>query len=275
MKTYGLIGYPVKHSLSAAMHNAAFRHLGIDAEYKLFEVRPEKLGDFFSSFKNDLSGINITIPHKVASVNYVDSTDNVAEMIGAINTVVLEDGKLRGYNTDATGFLESLRKDLKFNPTGKKAVVFGAGGAARAITFALGVIRKVKGLILTDIDTKRATQLASELQQAGCNAIAVDNSPKATGELVRNSDLLVNASPCGMKKNDPKLISPEFLHENLTVFDAIYTPKETALVKDAKKRGCRATGGAGMLLYQGALAFKLWTGKEAPLDVMYKALEIL
>ncbi|MBL7068426.1 MAG: shikimate dehydrogenase [Candidatus Omnitrophica bacterium] len=271
-QTYGLIGYPVKHSLSARMHNAAFKHLEIDAEYELFEIKPGELNDFFSSFKERLSGINITIPHKEASIKYVDAVDKISDAIGAINTVVLENDRLHGYNTDVIGFLKSLKEDLKFKPAGKRAVVFGAGGAARAVTFAL-LFEEIEQIVLVDIDTKKAALLADELQKDGCNAIAVEKDPMAIKELLLNSDLVVNATPCGMKKGDPELLDPNFLHDKLAVFDLIYNPLETRLIKEAKEKGCNAVNGLGMLLYQGAAAFRLWTKKPAPIGIMKEALE--
>jgi len=272
MKTYGLIGFPVKHSLSAVMHNAAFKHLGIDAEYKLFEIRPDELEGFFSHFKERLSGINITIPHKEASIKYVDELAGAANWIGAINTVALEKDRLTGYNTDETGFVRSLKEDLNFNPAQKKAVIFGAGGAARAVSF--GLLReKIERMILMDIDKKRSINLAKLLKSKGCDVTAVEYDRRVAGELVYNSDLLVNATPCGMKKGDPELLDPNFLHDRLTVFDLIYNPGQTPLIEEAKKRGVKAANGLGMLLYQGAAAFELWTNIKAPIDVMRKALQ--
>ncbi len=270
-KTYGLIGYPVKHSLSPAMHNAAFKAMEMDAEYKLFEVRPENLKDFFSYFREGLSGINITIPHKETSIKYVDALELVAKSIHAINTVSVNGDKLIGHNTDVGGFVKALKEDLKFKPASKRAIVFGAGGAARAVGFGL-YFDDIKEIILIDIDTKKAAFLANELKEDGCNAIAVENNQHAIRELVLNSDLLVNATPCGMKENDPELMPSEFLHENLVVFDLIYSPRETRLIKEAKRKNIKAINGLGMLLYQGALSFEIWTKQRAPIEVMKKAI---
>lgn len=271
MKIYGLIGYPVRHSLSPAMQNAAFKHLGIDAEYRLFQVTPDELEEFFFNFKKRLCGINITIPHKESSIEYMDELGGEAKSIRAINTVVLQDDRLIGYNTDETAFLRSLKEDLNFSPSGKKAIVFGAGGASRAVSFGL-IKDKIKRIILVDVDTEKAASLAEDLNKAGCDAAAVESNEMAIKELLLNSDLLVNASPCGMKRDDPPLLSSEFLHKDLAVFDLIYNPKETPLVKEAKKRGLKAVNGIGMLLYQGAASFELWTKKKAPVEIMRKAL---
>lgn len=272
MKKYGLIGYPVKHSLSGKMHNAAFKHLGIDAEYKLFEVKPDDLSLFYAAFKERLLGINITIPYKETSIKYVDAIDKISEAIGAINTVMLEGDKLCGYNTDVIGFLRSLKEDLGFKPNSKKAVIFGAGGAARAVSFAL-FSENIKQLILVDPDMKKAAFLANELNENGFNAIAVYRDLRAIKELVLNADLLVNASPCGMKEADPEVVPADFLHKDLSVFDLIYNPAETSLIKQAKKKACKAINGLGMLVYQGAASFELWTGKKAPIGAMKEAIK--
>lgn len=271
MKIYGLIGYPVRHSLSPAMQNAAFKHLGIDAEYRLFQVTPDELEEFFFNFKKKLCGINITIPHKESSIKYMDELRGEAKEIGAINTVVLEDNRLIGYNTDGVGFLRSLKEGLDFRPASKKAIIFGAGGASRAVSF--GLLReKIERIILVDIDGEKAISLASDLKKAGCNAIALEYDKRIIGNLVLDSELLVNATPCGMKEGDPELLPSKFLHERLSIFDLIYNPKETRLFKEAKKRNLKVVNGMGMLLYQGAEAFELWTGQKAPIEVMRKAL---
>jgi len=273
-KIYGLIGYPVKHSLSPRMHNAAFRHLGIDAEYKLFEVKPEKLKDFFDNFrKKGLAGINITIPHKTKSMFFMDDLTDEAKLIEAINTVVLKADHLIGHNTDGIGFIKSLKEDLDFNPKGKVAFIFGAGGASRAVSFSLAQ-ESLSRIILTDIDADRAASLARDIEKkTGIEVIAVDHDKKAIKELVINSDLLVNATPIGMKPGEASVVPKEFLHKGLVVFDLIYNPKQPPLLKEADKLGLRNTNGLGMLLHQGAAAFKFWTAKNAPVEIMRGAIE--
>ncbi len=273
MKRYGLIGYPVKKSLSPAMHNAGFKDLGIDAEYKLFEVEPSNLKEFFAHFKERLCGVNVTIPHKEAACKYVDLLDNRAKSIGAVNTITIENDKLIGYNTDIIGFTRSLKEDLEFNAQSKKAIVFGAGGASRAVCFGL-VEEGIGRLILVDIDSKRAVALAGDLEKAGIDVMAVEYDEKVLGDLVLNSDLLVNATPCGMKDGDREIISTDFLHKRLRVFDLVYLRGgQTPLIKAAKTKGLKCTSGIGMLLYQGVAAFELWTGKNAPLKIMKEAME--
>jgi shikimate dehydrogenase len=271
MKRYGLIGYPVKHSLSPAMHNAAFRHLKIDAEYSLFEVKPDGLDEFFAKFKEDLSGINVTIPHKESVFKYVDKVEGDAERIGAINTIALKDGKLIGHNTDVTGFTGALIEDLRLDPKVSHVTLMGAGGASRAVVFGL-LSLGVTNIYLTDIDADKALSLANDVNKRGGKAVAVQHDKKALGELVANSQLFVNATPCGMKPGDPELLDPRFLHKKLAVFDLIYNPAETPLIAEAGKRGLKAANGLSMLLFQGAEAFELWTGENAPVQVMYEAL---
>ena len=275
MKTlYGLIGYPVKHSLSALMHNAAFKHLGIEAEYRLFEVKPEGLKEFFDGFRTKgISGINITIPHKTRSVYFMDDLSDKAKLIEAINTVAMKGDRLVGYNTDGIGFLRSLKEDLGFNPKGKIVFVLGAGGAGRAVSFSLakeGVTR----IVLVDKDWDKAAILARDVEKkTQTETIAIEFNGRGVKELVLNSDLVVNATPCGMKKQGPAPLPEDFLHRSLAVFDLIYNPGETTLIKEARKKGLKAVNGLGMLIYQGAAAFELWTGKKAPIDVMRKAIK--
>ena len=273
-KLYGLIGYPVKHSLSALMHNAAFKHLGIEAEYKLFEVKPHKLQKFFTEFRwSGISGVNITIPHKRQSLYFMDDLSSKAKLTEAINTVALKGDRLVGYNTDGIGFLRALKEDLGFSPKGKIAFILGAGGAGRAVTFSLAK-EEVSRIMISDIDMDKAAILARDIEKkTRVETVAVEFGGKGAPELILNSDLLVNATPIGMKKTDKPLIPADFLHRSLAVFDLIYNPEETNLLKEARKKKLKACNGLGMLVYQGAAAFELWTGKPAPLEVMRKAIK--
>lgn len=271
--TFGLIGYPVKHSLSALMHNAAFKHLGIDAEYKLFEVKPDKLKKFFDNFKaDDISGINITIPYKTRSMIFCDDLSDEAKLMEAINTIALKGDRLVGYNTDGRGFIKSLREDLGFNPKGKVAFVFGAGGAGKAVSFSLA-LQGVSRIILVDIDTSKAAILAKTVEKkTDIEVIAVERDARVVKELILNSDLVVNATPSGMKEADTPLLPEDFLHKGLAVFDLVYNRK-TPLIRQAEKKKIKSVDGLGMLVYQGAASFELWTGKAPPIEVMRKALK--
>lgn len=270
---YGLIGYPVKHSLSAKMHNAAFKHLGIDAEYKLFEVRPDELKKFFDNFRsNGIRGINITIPHKTRSMIFCDDLSDEARLIEAINTVALVGDRLVGYNTDGKGFVRSLKEDLDFDPKGKIAFIFGAGGAGKAVSFSLAR-EGASRIVLVDVDREKAAALATALEKkTDTEAIAVQRNNRVVKEMILNSDLLVNATPSGMKGTDQPVVPEDFLYRGLVLFDLVYNRK-TELIKQAAKKGLRSADGLGMLVYQGMLSFELWTGKKVPIEIMRKAIK--
>jgi shikimate dehydrogenase len=269
-KLYGLVGFPVKHSLSPCMHNAAFTKLKIKAKYKLFELQSEQLGDFLGNLKkNNISGFNVTIPYKEKVLPLLDIKSPGVREIGAVNTVVVtKDKKLKGFNTDFAGFIRHL-KELKVTP--RKAAIIGAGGAAKAVCFALGK-SKVEEICIYDIDAYKSLGLVSQFKdvfgRTKFSAVA------RIEELnLRDKDLLVNASPVGMRPLDPCLIEDMMLHKNLFVYDLIYNPVETKLLAAAKKAGIRFSNGLGMLLYQGVICFEHFTGKKAPVETMRAALE--
>jgi len=268
-KIYGLIGYPVKHSLSPLMHNAAFAELKVDAEYKLFSLKEEELGDFLKNVsKNNICGLNITVPYKEKVIPFLDSLSQEAKLIGAVNTLKVNN-KLEGFNTDGEGFIRHL-KDLGFLAFGKTIAVIGAGGAARAICVYLAKTNPKK-ISIYDIYGARAAGLVKHLQD-NFNGIAF-NSVNSVPELnIKESDLLVNASSNGMKDTDSLLVDSKEINSKMLVYDLIYNPGETRLLKMAKAQGAKVSNGLGMLLYQGVAAFELWIGKTAPVEVMRKAL---
>ena len=284
MKTYGLIGYPVKHSLSPAMHNAAFKKLKIGARYMLFEKSQEELAPFIAQLKlTRVSGFNVTVPYKETVMPLLDEVDEQARQIGAVNTVVNKDGRFIGYNTDTFGFITSLKSDLKCPPRGKNVFVIGAGGAARAIGFALAR-EKAREIRFYDILSERAKKLSQDIIKTvdavgggGNTEITfVHNMPLNRRKIfsgIKDADILVNASTCGMKTGDPMPIDPALLPKGIVVYDIIYNPSPTKFIEAVKARGMQAVNGLGMLLYQGAAAFELWTGKAAPIEVMRGALE--
>lgn len=274
-KTYGLIGHPVEHSLSPAMQNAAFKALKINAEYILFDVLPENLDGFLKDLpKNKISGTNVTIPYKVKAKEYIEKAGALtehAQKLGAVNTIKVEDGKLKGFNTDGPGFYRSLVEDLKFEPEGKTIFVLGAGGAAHAVIMYLG--NGPKKIYITDIDDCRAEDLKKHYEKY-YNWHKLEIVKKGTiKDDIAASDLLIQATPVGMAADDPSPIDVELLHPGLRVYDLVYNRPMTKLVQEAAKRKLHATTGLGMLLYQGAIAFELWTGKKAPVDVMRMALK--
>lgn len=274
IKFYGLIGYPVEHSISPWMHNAAFNKLGINAVYILLPVKPEDLYPVIKILKDiGISGFNITIPFKTRICkyrHYLDECDESARRIGAVNTVVNRNGRLKGYNTDSTGFLQSLKKDLHLNPKGKSCHIVGAGGAGRAVAFALAGAG-AREIYITDILKKRADNLRKDLQKHFSRCKLSSGITRTFRPKTFHCDLLVNASPVGMKENKCP-IDTCHLRNYSKVYDVVYNPSPTRLVAEARKRGIEAQDGLGMLLYQGAEAFKLWTGKKAPIGIMRKAI---
>jgi shikimate dehydrogenase len=272
MDIYGVIGWPIKHSLSPAMHNAAFKALGIDAEYRLFEVRPEELEDFILKRK-DAAGFNVTVPHKEKCMALLDSIDPLAVSIGAVNTIVIRSGRLIGYNTDSLGFIAALEKDLGFSVNGKSVFVLGSGGASRAVSFSLAA-SGAKKIILTDLFLDKVKSLAENVRKfyPACKVDILEPKKIYREADLSGIDLLVNAAPIGLKESDPVLFDKGVFRKGLAVYDLVYNPEKTKLVKLAQDSGLKASGGLGMLLYQGAESFKLWTGKNAPVEVMRKAL---
>ncbi|MFA5145579.1 MAG: shikimate dehydrogenase [Candidatus Omnitrophota bacterium] len=270
---YGLVGFPVKHSLSPRMHNAAFSALKIKAKYELFELQPGQLENFLGGIKKrNIRGFNVTIPYKEKILPYLNlgvKSRGVRE-IGAVNTVVVgRDGRLKGFNTDFAGFSKHL-KELKVKP--RKAALIGAGGAARAVCFALAWRSKVKEICIYDIDAYKSLGIVSQFKdvfdQTKFSAVA------RIEELnLSDKDLLVNASPVGMHADDPCLVKEKAIHKDLFVYDLIYNPKETKLLEMAKAKGAGVSNGLGMLLYQGVLSFGHFTGIPAPIEIMRQALK--
>jgi len=270
-KVYGLIGYPVKHSLSPAMHNAAFKALGIDAHYELFEVKPQDLNSFLDSLSSkEIYGLNVTIPHKENVLDFVkfDRESFFARQIKAVNTIVKKDKIWFGYNTDAPGFIRHLKENI--DPRDKRVAVLGAGGAGKAVSYAVAN-SKSKEIRVFDIDKDKAKNLVDLIGNLfkGLNIKFVNSIVDLD---ILNKDILINSTPVGMKETDPCLVNKEMLHKDLLVYDVIYNPAETKLLSLAKKVGAKVCNGLGMLLYQGMLSFEIWTGKKAPQEVMWKAL---
>ena len=271
-RIYGILGYPVKHSLSPAMHNAAFQALKINAEYKLFEKKPEEVSGFLRTLtQENICGLNVTIPHKERVIPFLDDITPEARLIAAVNTIKVLGNKLQGHNTDGAGFLKHLSQDLVFNPQNSSIAIIGAGGAARAITVYLSQQRP-ESIAIYDAESPKALALVNHLKGnfQGIEFRAVDS----IGELkIKDCDLLVNATPVGMKPTDHCLFKESDLRRGMLVYDLIYNPQETKLLSLAKKCGAKTSNGWKMLLYQGVLSFKIWTDRDAPLEIMRKALE--
>jgi shikimate dehydrogenase len=270
----GVIGNPVEHSLSPAIHNAAFQKLGLNFVYLAWRV--ESIGDAITGLRalGNFRGASVTIPHKVSAVPFVDAVEPTAAHIGAINTIVAENGKLIGYNTDATGALRALRgggAPLE----GGVVVILGSGGAARAIAFALAMESGIRRLNLLGIDEKERKALAADLRgRTGLDVAEGDLDESSLKAVLAKSKVLIHCTPVGMAPNVGRSCVPvSLLHSELTVMDIVYNPRETQLLMDGKAAGCRTISGIEMFLYQAAAQFELWTGKPAPLDVMRTVLE--
>lgn len=270
-RTYGLIGYPVEHSLSPLMQNAGFKALSINAEYKLFSLQEKELPEFFKSLKkNNICGFNVTVPYKQKVQQFLGKISPEAELIGAVNTIRCSPVGLEGFNTDGDGFLKHLKDDLKFNPQGKKIAILGAGGASRAVCISLARCAP-KQMSLYDIAKDKLDALVEHLKNnfKGTEIVAADSIHELG---TASAELVVNATPIGMKETDPCLFSADLINKDGLVYDVVYNPKETKLLKLARENGAATANGIGMLLYQGVLAFEIWTGKSAPVEAMRNAL---
>ncbi len=272
-----VIGDPIEHSLSPIMQNAALRELGLDREF-VFEktrVKEEELKNFIKKVKQvklvkpeNIVGLNVTIPHKVAITKLLDELSEEAELIGAVNTIKKEGRKLIGFNTDGIGCINAL-KEKGFEIKNKKAVLLGAGGAARAIAFVLAQ-NGLRHLVIMNRTSEKAEELAKEVStktKARVTAANLANLSKALSD----SDVLINATAVGMNR-DETLVTAELMQPNLVVFDIVYSPLKTKLLKEAEKAGAKIIDGLEMLVQQGAVAFELFTGKKAPVEAMRNAL---
>jgi shikimate dehydrogenase len=266
----GLIGDPVAHTISPAMHNAAFTSRGLDYVYVPFPVKQKDLSKAIDGMRAlDICGLNVTIPYKIAVIPLLDEMDSLAEQIGAVNTIVSDNGKLKGYNTDALGFLQVLLKN-GIEPKGKRVVLLGAGGAARAIAFALAN----HGAELTILNRKQeldwAVALAAKVSKAyGKEIGALELDSINLKKTLAGADILVNATSVGMSPNiEETLVTADLLRPGLVVYDIVYNPAETRFLREARQAGAQTISGLDMLVGQGAAAFELWTGQKAPVDIM-------
>lgn len=257
------------------MHNSAFRAAGLDCVYTAFDVHPDDIGKAADAVRAlGISGVNVTIPHKETIIPFLDEVSPDAALTGAVNTVKNEDGRLTGYNTDVGGFLRAIEEELGIRPEGANVLLIGAGGAARAVLSAL-CMNGAAGVIIANRTCERAERLSGEFGahfgHTRISAISMDDADRLRLELGQ-TDLLVNSTSAGMDGSPGTVIPLDALAKGAAVYDLVYKPRETALVNDARSLGHRASGGLGMLLYQGALSFEIWTGVPAPVDAMREAL---
>ena len=267
----GLIGHPVEHSFSPPMHNAAFDELGMDYAYVAFDVNPADLQTAIEGAKSlNIKGFNVTIPHKIEVMKFLDEIDEVAGLIGAVNTIDFKN--LKGYNTDGIGAVRAIEEVTSIK--NKNVVVAGAGGASRAMSFYLEKYG-AESMAILNRNVEKAQGLAADVSQSGLIGEVKADSISEIRNYLKDADILVDTTPIGMHPNisDEPIALAEDMDEDLVVFDAVYNPNETVLLKEAIKAGANPVYGIKMLLYQGAESFKIWTGRDAPVDVMEKALK--
>ncbi len=274
MRVCYLLGYPVGHSMSAVMHNAAFQELGLDYRYELKSVPPDELGALVASELRDLkfAGGSVTIPHKLAVMEHLDGVDPSALRIGAVNTIVNENGRLKGFNTDGIGALRGITEAYG-EVMDANVVMVGAGGAARAVSYHLST--QVRKLTIANRTMERAEELATSLSaNPECRATvrSIPLERDALRAAIEEAEILVNGTPLGMHpKTDATPVQKEMLHPGLLVFDLVYNPIKTRLLREAEEAGAAILPGVNMLVYQGVAAFKMWTGVDPPVETMKAA----
>jgi shikimate dehydrogenase len=273
----GLIGYPVKHSISPYFQQAALDYHQLDIRYQLWETRLEKLSSRIAGLREPQNlGANVTTPYKEEVLLLLDQIDESAKLIGAVNTIAKRGGKLLGFNTDAHGFINALRSEGKFSPEGVEAVILGAGGAARAVCFSL-VQNKVSSLTIMDGILDKSKALAEHINRYATQAGLKTRIAVLPWQSVNSADtfercrLIVHCTTIGMKYSSQQGQSPlsgDVIPEGILVYDLVFNPRVTPLLQLAQQAKANILGGLPMLVYQGAASFELWTGKKAPVDIM-------
>jgi shikimate dehydrogenase len=266
----GIIGDPIEHTMSPAIHNAAFKELELGYLYLPFNVKKEDLGKAIEGMKAlNMKGLSVTIPHKVDVMQFLDRLDPLAEKIGAVNTIVNDSGILTGYNTDASGFLQALL-EREIEPEGKKVVILGAGGASRAISFILADRGAELVSLNRLLELDWAEGLADRISQNFTKKVeALELNRENLLRVLEEADILVNATSVGMAPDiDQTPVDADLLRPGLVVYDIVYNPVRTRLLRDAEAAGANTISGIDMLVWQGAIAFGEWTGCKAPVDLM-------
>jgi shikimate dehydrogenase len=273
-KLMGLLGHPLGHSLSPLMHNTAFESLSLDKLYIPIEVSPENLETVVKGMaKMNFEGFNVTIPHKIEIMKFLDDVDDYAKCIGAVNTVAVHEGRLKGYNTDGMGFLKSFEESTGIKIDGKNVFILGSGGASRAISMTLAMNKSNK-IYICNRTYEKALSLAEDItKQSGVDSVAVKHEYEEMKKAIADCHVLINTTSVGMSPDiDSSPVERELLSPSLIVCDAVYNPRKTKLLKDAEEIGCKTVEGLKMLVYQGAAAFEIWTGVKAPAELMFKAI---
>jgi shikimate dehydrogenase len=277
----GVLGDPVEHSLSPQMQNAALKHCRIDMQYVRFHVLPNELGEALKLIRElKFIGVNLTIPHKIGAAEMMNELDENAKRIGALNVIKIDNGKLRGFNTDGKGFSRSIREEFSVDLRDLRVMILGAGGAGRAIALQCAK-EDCERLVIANRTFEKGEQLAGKLRNFFTGPKVLGPVPRlqairweesAFRFRIANVDLIVNATPVGLNRGDASPIPARLLAPHLMVYDTVYSSERTAFVSAAIEAGARAANGLSMLLHQGALALEIWFQREAPIDVMRKTL---
>ena len=268
----GIIGHPIGHSISPLFQQAALDAIGFDGAYEPWDVAPDDVGEFVAGLRAPGTlGINVTVPHKEAVIPFLDEVDDWASTAGAVNTIVNRDGRLTGHNTDGIGFLRALREGADFEPRGRDALVLGAGGSARGVVYALARAG-ISQLFIANRTLERAERLAHIAIDSGVasEALALSDAAGAAGEVA----LIVNCTSMGMVHGPDETgtpLSASDIPSTVLVNDLVYNPLATPLLREASRAGAATLGGIQMLVYQGAASFEMWTGQNAPVQVMLEA----
>jgi shikimate dehydrogenase len=275
--SFALLGHPVGHSLSPAMHNAAFKALGLRATYTLLDVQPGDIPRTLEELRaQKFGGVNVTIPHKEAAYRFLaakHALSDTAKLLHSVNTVVFRpDGSLLGDNTDAPGFLDALKETFRDSPRGKRILLLGCGGAGRALALVCAM-QGADSILVADVNLAARRRLLLALRKTAPGLPVTGISLDRARVAARDCDLIIHATPVGMRPGDPSLLPPEAFRKGQLVFDLIYNPAVTPLLATARAAGARTSNGLGMLLHQGVRAFHLWTGRKPPVAVMRAALE--
>ncbi|GGH45461.1 shikimate dehydrogenase (NADP(+)) [Paenibacillus silvae] len=267
----GVMGDPIAHSKSPAMHNAALQAAGVEGMYMPLHVKPDQLQAAVRGITAlGYRGVNVTIPHKEQVMQYLDVIDESARLIGAVNTIVNDNGTLTGYNTDGMGYVRSLKEEAVPQIEGKRIAVLGAGGAARGVIYALA-LEKPEQISILNRTADRATALAEDLRSYSLGDISGSGMHEAQAVLA-DADIVINTTAAGMHPHVHDLpVDPAWIRLGAAVSDLIYNPLETRLLRESRIRGCTVHGGLGMFIYQGAIAFEHWLGIPAPIDTMRRA----
>ncbi|GBE54109.1 MAG TPA: shikimate dehydrogenase [Euryarchaeota archaeon] len=269
-RVFAVIGSPIEHSISPEIHNSSFSELKLNYVYVAYRVERLYLREAVEGFKAlGYSGVNVTIPHKIEIMSYLEEISPESKEIGAVNTIVFKNSRATGYNTDGTGALLALR-EAGVKVENSRVVILGYGGAARAIAITLAMRGNIESIAIAGRNVKKAGTLAEDIKKLGipaqsCSITGVEN-------IIKDSNILINSTPVGMSpETEETLLTREKLHSELAVMDIVYTPLETRLLKEAKKAGCRTVDGLGMLIHQAAEAERLWLGVEPDISVMRNA----